>query len=503
MNSLYANTFSNIAVKIWSMISIYIFIPLYIEILGETVFGLVSFFATLQSTLNLLGLGLSNTLRREFAVGEVSIVNNNKKYKLLRSTELIYLCLGIVIIYLCTFGANVIATKWLNIENMDAETVADVIALMGVSIALQLNANLYAGCLLGINKQVKANVLCICWSFCKSAGALLVIIILQPNLLYFYLWHILADFVYLVLLRISIITELRVDNDTVWRFSDISNIKLVWKYTCGIIIISFIALVNKQADKFIISKYLTLTELGAYNVATTLASLTSIIPSALYTSMFPRFTYYATTGNIDSLKTEFISANKIVNLIISCMGAYIAIYATQLIIIWTGSTEYACILRNVAAIIVVAVTLVECQVIPYALALANGNTKFNVIVGGVFMPVLIVSMLIGIKYFGLLGASIICLLTMFSQTVIYQFLIYRHYITDAATVMVFKCTILPLMICISLAGLSKIAIQTITDKTFLQCTFAVLCGSVTLIFAFFLFARDELITIKKILIRRK
>ena len=100
-----------------------------------------------------------------------------------------------IIIYLCTFGANVIATKWLNIENMDAETVADVIALMGVSIALQLNANLYAGCLLGINKQVKANVLCICWSFCKSAGALLVIIILQPNLLYFYLWHILADFV--------------------------------------------------------------------------------------------------------------------------------------------------------------------------------------------------------------------------------------------------------------------------------------------------------------------
>ena len=63
-----ANTIANMASKIWSMVSIYIFVPLYIKYLGEEAYGLISFFTTMQMALNLLGLGLSSTLRREFAL---------------------------------------------------------------------------------------------------------------------------------------------------------------------------------------------------------------------------------------------------------------------------------------------------------------------------------------------------------------------------------------------------------------------------------------------------
>ena len=86
-----ANTIANMASKIWSMVSIYIFVPLYIKYLGEEAYGLISFFTTMQMALNLLGLGLSSTLRREFALninGGYEV--NLRKYKLLRSIEVFF-----------------------------------------------------------------------------------------------------------------------------------------------------------------------------------------------------------------------------------------------------------------------------------------------------------------------------------------------------------------------------------------------------------------------------
>lgn len=502
MNSLRINTFSNILTKLWSMVSVYIFIPLYIKILGETAYGLVSFFATLQTTMNLLGLGLANTLSREFAVGKDTDENNAKKYKLLRSIEMIYFVLGALIIALCIFGSDFISEKWLNIESLNARTVATVISLMGISIALQIVANLYAGCLLGMNKQVMANVLCISWSVAKSVGTLLIIAFISPNLISFYGWHIFVDLIYLIALRISVVKKLKLKQNVKLKISDLSNIKSIWRYTCGILFISFIALVNKQLDKVIISKFLTLSELGAYNVATTLGSLTSIVPAALYTAIFPRFTNYATTNNVASLEMEFKRINKIVGLFISCMGSYIAIYALQLIKIWTGSDEYVGILGNVGLLVVLAVALIEYQEISYALALANGNTKYNVFVGGIFMPLIVISTYYGIKMYGLLGAGFVYFIMMLGQTCIYQFLVYKKYITKNASCLIFKDTIVPLIICMFIAYMSKCIINVFSVNALLQSCWAILCGGVTLGGVLVVFAKDELYIFKQLINRR-
>ena len=99
--SVSKNSIANLVSRIWSMISVFLFIPMYISILGEEAYGLVSFFATIQFVMNLLGLGLSSTLRREFATGNNDDKNKVYKYKLLRSVELIYSLIAISIIMVC------------------------------------------------------------------------------------------------------------------------------------------------------------------------------------------------------------------------------------------------------------------------------------------------------------------------------------------------------------------------------------------------------------------
>lgn len=486
------NTISNVAVKLWSIISTYIFIPFYIDILGEESYGLVSFFATLQSALNLLGIGLSNTLRREFASGDNCFQNNERKYKLLRSVETIYWGIGIIISALCIFGSDFITNKWLNVESLDSQLVSKVIALMGVSIALQLIANLYSGCLYGMEYQVIANLYCVAWSAAKSVGALCIIYFYLPDLKLFYLWHIITDIIYLLIIRITVSVKIGANNHKYkWSLKNMSNLESIWKYTFGILIISFISLINRQLDKMIISKYLSMTELGAYNIATILGNLSSIIPAAVYTSVFPKFTSMATTGRHKELHDYFIKINRAVNIVLSCMGAFISVYSLQLIHIWTKSDIYVQTLGIVSLLVVMAVTLIEYQEIPYALVLAYGNTKINVTVGIASLPIVIISTYLCILNYGLLGAGLVYVFTMALQTVLYQYIVCKKYAKDSIISVIVRDTLIPLCLCYIIAHSSKLLIELFVKSEITEVIFAVILGGITLISLIFIYFKKS------------
>ena len=492
MNKFGINTASNIVARLWSIVSIYIFIPLYIQILGETAYGLVSFFATLQGALNLLGLGLSNTLRREFAIGD----DAKRKYLMLRSIENIYFIIGIIIILICSLGSSYISEQWLNVESLNPKMVSLVISLMGVSIALQLISNVYYGCLMGLEYQVISNVYTTGWSALKSIGALAIIYFVKVDLVLFYLWHIVSDIIYLILLRKSVSVKLSKTKLRSWRFSDFKNLKTIWKYTLGLLAISFISLINRQLDKIIISAFLTLTELGAYNLATTLGNLTGIFPVAVYTAIFPIFTHLATLENKKRLDSLFVAVNRLVSLVLSCMGSFIAIFSIPLIKIWTGSEIYPSILGITATLIVLAVAIVEFQEIPYALALAYGDTSVNLIVGITFVPLVGVCSYFGIKTLGLLGGGIVLLTMMTLQTSLYLLLVYKKYLSISKFYLFIRDFFIPLGFAMIIAYISKFAIESFVNSIIIEIILAILIGALTLIVFILLFARDE---IKKIL----
>lgn len=502
MKKIGINTIANLISRFWSMVSVYIFIPLYIKILGETTYGLVAFFATLQMTMNLLGVGLSNTLRREFAVGDQSEGIQNRKYKLLRSVENIYFLLAIVIVVICSAGADFISNQWLNIESLDSKMVSKVLILMGISIAIQFIANIYVGCLFGLDHQILANVCNVVWSVFKSCGALAMIYFVAPNLVIFYSWHIFSDILYFVVLRFLISRLLDSQQCERWRIRDFANLKAIWKYAIGILTISCISLVNRQLDKIIISRFLSITELGAYNIATTLGSLCAILPSAVYTAVFPKFTK-KTTANDSSLIRDYNTINRLVNIIISCTASFIAVYAGPLIRVWTGSETYVKTLGITATLVVLAVAVIEFQEIPYALALAHGNTRLNVYMGAGFVPIVAISTVIGISRYGLLGAGGVYLVMMIAQTVVYLFLVNKFYCKQKLSVIYLKNLFLPFILSLIVAFCSYVFLERIVSNYMIISCFAVVFGIITISIELFIFDNTIMQTMLKILKRKR
>ena len=97
MSVIRRNVIANFAGKAWAVLMSLAFVPVYIKLLGIEAYGLIGFFLTLVAILSLLDLGLGTTLNRRLA--QLSIEKNaaQEMCDLLRTLELIYLIIGIVI----------------------------------------------------------------------------------------------------------------------------------------------------------------------------------------------------------------------------------------------------------------------------------------------------------------------------------------------------------------------------------------------------------------------
>ena len=113
MSVIRRNVIANFAGKAWAVLMSLAFVPVYIKLLGIEAYGLIGFFLTLVAILSLLDLGLGTTLNRRLA--QLSIEKNTAQEMcdLLRTLELIYLIIGIVI------GATIAALRAFHRKSLD------------------------------------------------------------------------------------------------------------------------------------------------------------------------------------------------------------------------------------------------------------------------------------------------------------------------------------------------------------------------------------------------
>jgi hypothetical protein len=88
------NIIANIIGRVMGIVSVYLFVPIYLKFLGIETFGLVGFYSTLLGVLAFADLGLTATLSREMARLEVRAGSVGEMRDLLRTYESIYLVIS-------------------------------------------------------------------------------------------------------------------------------------------------------------------------------------------------------------------------------------------------------------------------------------------------------------------------------------------------------------------------------------------------------------------------
>lgn len=416
------NALSNFIGRLWGIVSLFLFVPFYIHYLGDDGFGYVGFYNTLIALLAFADLGFSAATTREFARFSNGTVNHeNNRADLLRTYELIYSFLCVVVGVAIYSSASWVAHDWLiQIQNGIDTTL--LVFLMGIGIVFQLPTNLYIGALMGGERQVLANGLQIAWGFLRSAAVLPILHYTDNKLYVFFMWQIFCNVIFLVILY-----------SLTWRTIHFTkrgfNFNLLvdtYKYAFGMAFIGILSAIATQTDKLIISKKFAIDVVGQYSIAATLSLIPLILITTLAKAVFPKMTRIKEKGNADELNHYYSQLSKIACIVVMPLAMVLATYAYELIVIWTNSPNIAMKMQDVVYFLMLAQAIQALTVLPFHLTLSFAYIKINLI----FCVIMII--LMPILYFGWLyiyqvnGIALSVLATVILVFVPYMYLVHQR-----------------------------------------------------------------------------
>lgn len=444
------NVIANVIGKFWSIFSSFLFVPLYIKYLGFESYSIISFTLVISGFMAILDSGLTSTLSREFSRVDKS---RSEKIKVFGTLETLFLGVVFTAILILFIFSNFIANNWINLTSYKPEFIAYLLKFVSFEIGFQLLLRFYVGGLLGLEKQIAANLFQILWGVVRN-GIVIIAIIFNPTLEMFFAWQTISTIFITFLLSLylrKILTgkikfaEFQLNKEVLAE---------VWKFAAGILLIGFVASINTQLDKLVISKLLRVESLGYYSMAVAISSGIYIIVSAFSAAFQPRFTSLYSAQKRQEAKELFFNINIFVSVIIFTLMSIMIFFASDLIWVWTGKKN---LIEKVAYIIPItslSYAFLSMQIVPFNIAIANGYTKLNTILGIVSLFLTLPGYYILTKRFEVFGAAATFCVVQIVITIFYIKVITKKYkLNENINYFYFKQFILPLLISILLSGI--------------------------------------------------
>lgn len=405
MTSIKRNIMANAVGRFWAICSIFMFVPLYIKYLGIESYGLIGFYAVLQSVLLIADAGLTATLNRELA--RLSALRDRVKEMrdLVRTIEIFYWGIAIACGLAIQFLPEPFVERWVKVGNLPREMVFRAVRLAGWAIAMQFPATLYQGGLLGLQRQMLSNTLQVGWSLMRNGAVVLVLIFLSPTLEAFFIWNLLCNLTYSFLAgsflwRSMGATALQEPAEIL-----LSRLKGVWKYAAGMAGMTVLSAIFMQLDKVVVMRMLTLKMFAYYTLATMVSQMPVLIAGPIAVAVFPRMTVLVTKGDFDNLAVLYHRSCQIVSSLAIPIGVTIALFSYPLLLAWSRSAEVAQNASGITTWYVIGSLSLAMQIIPYQLALANGYVRLNLKISIASLVIIVPLLILLVRSHGAVGGA--------------------------------------------------------------------------------------------------
>lgn len=422
--SLRQNILSNFVGQGWSFIIGMVAVPFYIRFLGIEGYGLVGFYGALRAVFNsFLDFGLTVTINREVARYTASPRKIGQTRDLVRTLEIAYWFIGLVLGLLVCLGAPLISNYWLTSESIPTETIKNVIIIMGIITFIQWPLTLYQGGLIGLQKIVLLNSVNVIVATLRGVGGILAVWLFSPPIIAFFIWQVILSLIQLGMTTFLLWRNLPPGNETP-RFRK-SIILEVWKFALGMSGTSLFSFFLSQADKIILSKLLTLEQFGYYSIAVTLNEQLQLVNAQITQPLFPRFSTLIAQNNKEALRDLYHKACQLVSVVIFPIAGTAAFFSRELIYLWTQDIEIAAIVAPIATLLFIGTALLNMIDIPFSLTIAYGWIKFTFF-RSLVLSILVVPLMItlSLKYGGL-GAALTWVLLNLAQLIVLPFVIHH------------------------------------------------------------------------------
>ncbi len=376
VTSVRSNIVANFVGKAWAAILSLAFVPIYIKLMGVEVYGLLGIFMSLTVMLSLLDMGLSTTLSRELS--RLSALENSEQESrnLVRTFEVIYWGIGILIGISIVVLAPLITKYWINSTSIDHDTIEQSLTIMGLSIAFQWPGAIYSGGLMGLQRQVVLNIIRSVMVTMQHGGAVLILLYISPSIVFFFLWQSFIGLLTTLILAIWL-WKLLPKSEWATRF-DKELLIQNWQFASGMIGISVVSILLTQLDKIILSKMLTLEMFGYYMLAFNVANALNNLVTPIFSALFPKFTQLATSEDETNLILIYHKGCRLLSVLVLPVAITISIFAKDILALWLGNIVAAQNAHQILTLLMIGSALNTVMTLPYALQLAHGWTQLAI-----------------------------------------------------------------------------------------------------------------------------
>jgi O-antigen/teichoic acid export membrane protein len=385
--SLKRNILANFIGQIYLIITGIVIAPLYLQYLGAESYGLFGIFLLMQAWMSVLDVGISPTLGRQAAVMRGRGGCTEDFWVLLKSFEVIFMGLAVLMITGVFMASSWISKEWINFKSLELSSVVSCLQIMGVLIGLRWFAALYRSGINGLEDQVWLNVCNIIIISLKFLGALILVATVTNEILDFFIYQLVIGCAEVLVLMWRLYSRIdKLDHPRYIAF-DWPMVKSVMPFATGIAYTSAIWILTSQTDKLIFSRVLPLGDFGYYTLVTLVAGGIVLINSPIVQALTPRLIYFYTKGENEKLIDLYRDTSQITAVIVLCVASMVALYAKPLLFAWTGDMAVAEWGGDVLFWFALGNAVMVISANPFYLQKAMGKLKWHVI-GSTLMVVM-------------------------------------------------------------------------------------------------------------------
>lgn len=397
------NITANFAGRVVTILTSLLVVPLYIKYLGIEAYGVIGFFVTVQTILNLLDFGIGATVNRQMATLSVNSGRDKELLDTKKTFEYLYWGISLVALLIIIAASGYISSHWLNRTELEHHTVHRAIIMMGVGFFFQFPWNLYNSALLGLQKQVTPNFIAAGMALVKAVGSVLVLKYVSASLSAFLLFQAACTFLQTLAAAFYLRYVLRT-KDVKGQFSKIILVNN-WRYTAGLFLTSILIVLLTQIDKVLLSRMVPLDIFGYYVLAGTVAANVQALILPVSTTYFPQFSQLTTTGNYDLLKQKFHQSSRLIALCVIPIGVVMFFLSKQVLFVWTGNEILSRNVYVLLSILICGMTFNTLMTIPYVLSLAVGWVRYGFHISIIALLFLIPFIFFATKTYGVTGGA--------------------------------------------------------------------------------------------------
>jgi|GEM_PF-4453309 len=334
-SSVVANGLSRVLIGILNIAVV----PLYMKYLGMEAYGLVGFFAIVQSFVTVFDLGISSALTRSLSHNLPNVSLRQKSRDLSRTLEVFYWGISAVIGLSIAVFSPLIASHWIKRVAISESQLHLCLWLMATALLFQFPFSFYTAGLVGLQRQIEQSALNLLFWVVRSLGVIPFILQADDRLSSFFFWQASVSLLSVIIVRHAFWHYMpRADAKT--RFS-LHSISSVWKFAISVSAFSILLLIFNNIDKIYLSGKLSLDQYGYYVTAWQVATVLYLFYMPVYTVFYPVFVQLHSSENRQSFVQEFRKANLMVSLLITPTVAIIVVFAPEILLMWTRKQDVA------------------------------------------------------------------------------------------------------------------------------------------------------------------